>query len=270
MRDFQRSILEHYRAHGRDLPWRRTRNPWRILVSEVMLQQTQASRVSPAWRLFLRAFPSPRRLAEAPDAELFGIWRGMGYWRRARFLKEAARQITEQRRFPRTPRDLERLPGIGPYTARAVACFAFGNPEAFIDTNIRRVYLHFFFPSASFSVSDRDILPLAQQAIDELPEGVGPREWHNALFDYGALVLKHKDINRKSRHYARQSRFEDSFRFWRSEVMRLLLEQGDRGASRQRIVLLFQEGSSLWRADDVLTSLLKDSLVKKRGETFFL
>src|SRR6185437_13095249 len=133
---FQRRVLAWYRRSARDLPWRRTRDPYRVMVSEVMLQQTQVSRVIPAYRRFLRRFPTLRALSRAPLGEVLREWSGLGYNRRARDLHRIARMGPS---LPRTVVDLDALPWIGAYTSAAVACFAFDEPTAFADTNIRRV-----------------------------------------------------------------------------------------------------------------------------------
>src|SRR3989338_8177893 len=192
---FQRAILSWYKTNRRDLPWRNTKDPYKILVSEVMLQQTQVTRVIPKYKEFLKAFPTLESLAKTSDKKLLKIWAGLGYWRRALNLKETARILVEAKktsskmrsrrplrgreRRPQNlpdfegrsfwnlfsePAELEKLPGIGPYTARALACFAFGNTEAFLDTNIRRVYLHFFFKNKE-GVPDNEVLKVAQKAI---------------------------------------------------------------------------------------------------------
>ncbi|MEX1112449.1 MAG: A/G-specific adenine glycosylase, partial [Candidatus Andersenbacteria bacterium] len=234
---FQKIILEWYQENKRDLPWRKTHNPYQILVSEIMLQQTQVSRVIPKYQQFLQEFPTPEVLAKAPDSKLLTVWSGLGYWRRAKFLKAAAQAITNEHNgvFPQTPEELVQLPGIGPYTAGAVACFAFNHPGAFIDTNIRRVYLHFFFPNKE-EVSDTEILTIAQQAVWKKD----PRTWHWALFDYGASELKTKGINRRSKHYARQSKFTGSFRSYRTAVVKQLLATPNHQLSKA-VVLDFLE-----------------------------
>lgn len=192
------------------------------MVSEIMLQQTQVSRVLPKYKEFLRVFPNPKALAYAQDAPLLALWSGLGYWRRAKFLKETCNIITAKYngKFPKDFSTLQTLPGIGPYTAGAIACFAFGNKEPFIDTNIRRVYLHFFFKHKT-DITDAEILTFAKKAMYHQD----PRQWHWALFDYGAMVLKDKKINRNSRHYAKQSAFTGSFRSYRAKIMRYLLQQ---------------------------------------------
>jgi A/G-specific adenine glycosylase len=128
-------LLAWFREHGRDLPWRRTRDPYAILVSEVMLQQTQAARVVPRWQAWLERWPSAEALAAASTADVIREWQGLGYNRRAVALQRAARVVADHG----WPDDLTALPGVGPYTADAVACFAFGRPVLPLDVNVRRV-----------------------------------------------------------------------------------------------------------------------------------
>jgi A/G-specific adenine glycosylase len=149
---FRRTVWAHYKKHGRHtLPWRATRDPYRILVSEVMLQQTQVERVIPFYTDFLKKFPSARALARAPLAEVLRAWQGLGYNRRARLLRETARAVTDDHggRFPTSVEALEKLPGIGPYTARALAAFAHNRGSVFIETNIRTAVMHHYFPESA-------------------------------------------------------------------------------------------------------------------------
>jgi len=253
------------------MPWRNTRDPYKILVSEIMLQQTQVPRVLPKYQEFLHEFPTPQALAKAPDQKLMKVWAGLGYWRRAKYLKETAKIITKEYggKFPKDPKVLETFPGIGPYTARAVACFAFGNSQPFIDTNIRRVYLHFFFGGKN-SVADKEILKIAQKAIDTLPKGVTTREWHYALFDYGAVVLK-KDasVNKRSRHYAKQSKFAGSFRSFRTKAVRFILAAPkNKVAHKELHAFLTKElvdikYQQVYTPQEIIQALLKDNLIKK-------
>ena len=193
--DFQRMILEWGRHNRRDMPWRDTRDPYKILVSEVMLQQTQVSRVLPKYEKFLREFPTLEALASSSQSNLLRTWQGLGYWNRALRLRDAARMVVNEfgGQFPRDPATLRRLPGVGPYTAGAVACFAFGSAEPFLDTNIRRVYLFFFFPGED-DVSDCRIMEIARLAVWT----EDPREWGYALFDYGATEPRDRTINRRA------------------------------------------------------------------------
>lgn len=270
VKTFQKKILRWYEKNRRDLPFRNTKNPYRILVSELMLQQTQISRVLPKYKEFLKAFPTLEALAAAAQAELLNVWQGLGYWRRAKFLQECARKILKEfgGKFPKEPKTLEALPGVGHYTARAIACFAFQYPEAFLDTNIRRVYLHFFFKNKQ-NITDKKIFPIAQKAVDALHGATSPREWHYALFDYGAIVLKDKTINRQSRHYHKQSRFAGSLRSFRALAVRFLLNQpGHRVAKTtlaSRLAKEIQKQNRPYSASQIIDSLLKDNLVKTVG-----
>lgn len=217
----------------RDLPWRNTRDPYAIWISEVMLQQTQVARVLGRWESWLDEFPSVFALAEAPTASVLSAWQGMGYNRRALALKEAARLIAEERdgRFPSDARELCALPGIGPATAQGIRSFAFDLPGIYLETNVRTVFLHHLFPEA-VSVPDRELKPLVEAACpgDAVPfaaprdAGDTPRSWYYALLDYGAELKKSvPNPSRRSREYARQSRFEGSHRQKRALVVRMLL-----------------------------------------------
>ncbi len=223
-------VVTHYRKEGRDfLPWRKTRDPYRILVSEMMLQQTQVERVMPKYRLFVQTFPTVRALAQAKLSDVLAVWSGLGYNRRAKFLHEAAQKIVQeyQGTFPREPEMLEQLPGVGQYTARAIVVFAFDRPEVFIETNIRTVSTHFCFSDVVEKVSDAEILPLVAAALPLAEhEGLSPREWYAALMDYGAYLKRNGiRINSKSKHYAKQSKFSDSNRQLRGAIVRELLQK---------------------------------------------
>jgi A/G-specific adenine glycosylase len=180
-------LLAWFAANARDLPWRRTREPYRILVSEVMLQQTQVDRVVPYYEAFLDRFPTVRALAEAPTAEVIRLWSGLGYNRRAVNLQRTARYVVDERggEFPRDAEGLRKLPGVGPYTAGAIAAFAYEEDAAFVDTNMRRV-LHRVFVGSDVpapTASERLVLAIAAAAI---PAGQG-WEWNQALIEFGAL-----------------------------------------------------------------------------------
>lgn len=266
---FQHEILKWYQKNKRSLPWRKTSDPYKILVSEVMLQQTQISRVLPKYEKFLSEFPTLKTLSQASDKKLLKVWEGLGYWRRALSLRETARKIRKEYKgkFPQDSYLLETLPGIGPYTAKALVCFAFRKKEAFLDTNIRRVYLHFFFPKRK-KVSDREILEIAQKAV----WGKNPRAWHYALFDYGAVVLKDKRINRQSLHYYRQSPFEGSPRSFRTKTVRFLLSQGKTPHKTLESFLRkeIKKAEKSYLLKDIISSLLKDKLIKKSKKHYFI
>lgn len=221
---FQKTILDYYRMYGRQFPWRETADAYEILVSEMMLQQTQTERVVPKYTAWLERFPTAQSLADASLSNVLAQWSGLGYNRRARFLQEACRIVCSRYGgvFPSDAESLDALPGVGPYTARAVASFAFGLPEVFIETNIRSVFIFFFFKDRD-AVSDKEILPLIEQTL--LREN--PRIWYYALMDYGAeLKKKVHNPNRKSRHYTKQPSFAGSLRQARGAVLRSLVHSG--------------------------------------------
>jgi A/G-specific adenine glycosylase len=179
-------LLEWFAREARDLPWRRTRDPYRILVSEIMLQQTQVDRVIPKYHAFLAAFPGLEALAAAPTADVIRAWSGLGYNRRAVNMQRAARTVVEQHggRFPRDVEALRALPGIGPYTAGAIACFAFEQPVAFLDTNIRRVVRRLLFPTGGPEPPERALIAAAEAAV---PAGEA-WAWNQAIMELGALI----------------------------------------------------------------------------------
>jgi A/G-specific adenine glycosylase len=223
LRRFRRAIRRFYAANRRDFPWRNTRNPYRILVSEIMLQQTQAPRVVPKYSAFIKAFPSFRSLANAPLREVLSLWQGLGYNRRALALKRLAETVVSEYkgRLPRDMAKLIKLPGIGPYTAAAVAAFAFDVSAVFIETNIRSVFIHFFFPERT-DVADREILPFIEAALDRK----NPRDWYYALMDYGAMLKQSgQNPSRRSVRHAKQSAFEGSRRQLRGRIIRVVIER---------------------------------------------
>lgn len=259
---FQKKILDWFAKNGRhDLPWRHRTNPYRILISEVMLQQTQVDRVVSYYRVFLKAFPTVRTLAAASPAEVLKKWKGLGYSRRALYLKRAAEKIVTQHkgRFPRAVEDSEKLPGVGHYTARAVSVFAFNMPEVFIETNIRRVFIHFFFRDKK-NISDADLVPIIERALYKK----NPRLWYSALMDYGALALDGiANPNRQSRHYAKQSRFEGSRRYARAKIVDYLLH--NKKATPYQLERYFRTDPHLehYADGEVLNSLL--GVLQKEG-----
>jgi A/G-specific adenine glycosylase len=221
--EFCNKIWCHYEHEQRPLPWRETDDAYRILVSEIMLQQTQVSRVVPKYTEFLDAFPTIQTLACAPLADVLKIWRGLGYNRRALSLKSAAEKIVSlyQGVVPSDVEQLRQLPGIGSYTAAAVAVFAYGQAVPLIETNIRRTYIHFFFADRE-QVRDREIMPVVEKTLDRSR----PREWFYALMDYGAMLKSAvPNPNRRSAHHSVQSPFEGSRRQVRGAILRTLVDE---------------------------------------------
>ena len=224
-RRFVDTVWRHYHDHGRhDLPWRKTTDPYRILVSELMLQQTQVDRVLPKYRSFLKEFPTARRLAAAPLGDVLRAWQGLGYNRRAKFLHQAAKEVVKNQKgkWPHDEPGLRSLPGVGSYTASAVMAFAYNEPVVLIETNVRQVFLQHFFARQK-EVHDDNILKLVAKT---LPHD-NPREWYWALMDYGAHLKKeHGNINSKSKHYTKQSKFQGSDRQIRGAILRVLTHRG--------------------------------------------
>jgi A/G-specific adenine glycosylase len=246
---FRSLVLGNYRERGRSFPWRETRDPWAILVSEFMLQQTQTERVLPKYLAWMERFPGPAELAAAPLAQTLALWSGLGYNRRALALGASARAILALGgRVPSDEESLRALPGVGPYTARAVLSFAFGAPVVLVETNVRSVFLHHFFPGEA-GIPDKRLEPLAAAALDRSD----PRAWHYALMDYGVALKKvFGNPNRRSAHYARQTPFADSNRRIRGAILRELGARGGFGLgiddlatvlpfSRERVVSALAE-----------------------------
>lgn len=220
---FRRTVWRYYRAHGRDLPWRDTANPYAILISEVMLQQTQVDRVIPKYEAWLRRFPDIASLAQASLADVLGLWQGLGYNRRALNVQRCAQALVRHHggSLPTNEAELRALPGIGPYTAAAIMAFAHNQPTIMIETNIRTVFLHHFFPDQK-EVADAEILPLIIDTVSKRQ----PRKWYWALMDYGSyLKQQHGNSSRRSKHYAKQSAFAGSNRQVRGKIIKLLTVQ---------------------------------------------
>ncbi len=228
---FQTVILEYYARAGRSMPWRDRTDPYWVFVSEMMLQQTQVPRVMSKFPLFIEQFPSFQALAESSFRDVLIQWSGLGYNRRARFMHNAAQMVVRDfhGELPREPSDLRTLPGIGPNTAGSIAAFAYNQPVVFIETNIRRVFLHFFFPEED-RVHDRQLYPL----IDATLLRDAPRRWYWALMDYGVALARRRateNPNRRSRHYSRQTPFEGSDRQLRGRILKALGERGSLSVS---------------------------------------
>jgi A/G-specific adenine glycosylase len=246
------------------MPWRETRDPYRILVSEIMLQQTQVERVRAKYEEFLAEFPDVGSLAVAPLERVLSRWQGLGYNRRAVALHRCARILARQHggRVPEDPAALVALPGIGPATAGAIRAFAFNAPAVFIETNVRRVYLHEFFPGRD-SVADAEVTPLVAATLDKKR----PREWYYALMDYGtALSRLVPNPNRRSRTYARQSRFEGSDRQVRGAMLRALLG----GGVRKGPWLARSLGCELARTLRLLRELEREGFVRRARGGFII
>jgi A/G-specific adenine glycosylase len=264
IRLFRQQIYAHYRRNKRVLPWRRTHDPYKILVSELMLQQTQVRRVIEKYREFLRRFSTIQSLARAPLHAILEAWQGLGYNRRALALKRLAVTVVDRydSRIPRTIEALKSLPGVGAATAGAVCAFAFDKPVVFIETNIRSVFIHFFFRGRE-AVKDSEILPLVEQTLD----AKRPREWYYALMDYGAsLKERHPNPNRRSAHYTRQSPFEGSRRQVRGRILGAIVARP--GISEAALVREINRDEEMVRK--VLSQLRTEGFIVKKGKRLMI
>jgi A/G-specific adenine glycosylase len=256
---FRKLVYAHYARHRRSMPWRNTRDPYRIIVSEIMLQQTQVPRVREKYAGFIRAFPTLGALARAPLARVLEAWQGLGYNRRALYLKRLAQAVERDYagRIPSRRELLERLPGLGPATSASVCAFAFGEAHPFIETNIRSVFIHHFFKGKD-GVSDSRILPFVEKTLDRSD----PRNWYYALMDYGShLKSTLPNPSRKSAGYKKQPPLEGSVRQMRARIVSYLLARGGRCPGNE----LKRLGGSVSRVREALAGLKKDGLVRERG-----
>lgn len=223
VKKFQKKIWDYYHQNKRDFPWRNTTDVYRIWVSEIMLQQTQTDRVVPKYKAFLKRFPTVYALAAASQKDVLTEWQGLGYNRRGLNLKRGAEEVVGRYkgRIPKTREELLSIPGIGEYTSGAIITFAYNQPLVFIETNIRTVYLDYFFKDTKIQIHDNEILRLVEKTIDT----TNPREWFYALMDYGVMLKKtHKIKNTTSVHYRKQTPFIGSGRQMRSTILAYILE----------------------------------------------
>lgn len=257
IKKFHNLIFDWWRTYRRDLPWRHTHDPYKILVSEVMLQQTQVSRVLPKYKEFIKKFPTAEVLSKAPISDVLRMWKGMGYNRRALYLRKAAELVVNNYygNFPKSEKELVKLPGLGMYTARAILVFAYKQNIAMVDTNIRQIITHFFFNGK----------PQKEAAIQEVADSLVPKgkswEWHQALMDYGALALpklrtKNSELNGQQK---KKIPFRQSNRFYRGRIIDILREK----PVKERVLL---KSFSPTTIDD----LLKDGLIERRDGTLSL
>lgn len=238
LRAFVEFVAKKGRELYRDLPWRRTYDPYAIWISEVMLQQTQVSRVDGRWQRWLERFPTVDALAAAAPSDVLEEWQGLGYNRRALSVHRAAQAISEAGGvFPQDPKELVKLPGIGPATAAGIRAFAFNLHGVYLETNVRTVFLHELYPQAE-GVPDSELVPLVEltcpasvtNVADAAATELTPRSWYYALLDYGAYLKKTiPNPSRRSKSHVKQSRFEGSHRQKRAELLRVLLAHKDEG-----------------------------------------
>ena len=281
---FQKTVWDFYKKNKREFPWRNITNPYHILVSEVMLQQTQADRVVRFYEKWLQRFPDFETLAKATFSEIYPFWQGLGYNRRAMALQKTAQKAVAEfnGKLPAGVghlQELEKFPGIGPYTARAVSIFSYNTPVACIETNIRRVFIHHFFKGKE-NVTDKEILEIAERACPAKPWR--SREWHWALMDYGShlrstlSLSKGGNPNKRHKNYAVQSKFEGSLRQIRGAALRIL--SGETADSKtlvtriKKACLIGRQATSedAKRIKSVLLTLEKEGLIIQNNKLYSL
>jgi len=256
---FKDIVWEYYHQSRRELPWRERTDkhnfdPYRILVSEMMLQQTQVTRVIPKYNSFLQQFPTIDTLAQSPLSKVITSWSGLGYNRRAKFLHQTARIINNDYHglIPRSITDLVTLPGIGYNTAAAILTYAFNQPHVFVETNVRTVYIHHFFTDQS-PVDDKQLQPIIEVTLDYQY----PRDWYWALMDYGSyLKTSVGNVSRRSKQYTKQNRFEGSRRQLRGAILR---ELSVKALTEDQLIIIYPD----IRISSILDDLNTEGFIEK-------
>lgn len=274
-KNFRKEILAYYKLNKRAMPWRDNTSPYYVVVSELMLQQTQVDRVRVKFTSFIKRFPDWKSLAEATNHEVLSEWSGLGYNRRGLYLKRIAEIAVKERAYDfllnskASNREdaalydlLLELPGIGPNTAGSILAFAFNAPVPFIETNIRSVFIHFFFKNSKRKIPDAEIFPLIERTLD----GKGPREWYYALMDYGSRLKRSQpNPSRKSAHHSKQSAFKGSNRELRSSLLKMIMKAN---SSISIIEKQFKSGWDVIQVRKNLADLEKEGFIKKIGSVY--
>lgn len=286
---FRNTIQKYYAEHRRSFPWRELDwnspdTPYHIVVSEIMLQQTQAPRVVPKFLSFIEQFPNWESLAQASNAYLLREWQGLGYNRRALYLKHIAKMLQDQRderniytkltptKMPQRFEELIKFPGIGPNTAGSILAFAWNIPHPFIETNIRTVFIHFFFKNKR-RVSDAHVLKLVEASLKLPKNQSNPREWYYALMDYGVMLKESTksegktDPARKSATYKKQSKFKGSNRELRAAILKTLLAKPQ---SEKMLIKKFKNHKQSASINTNLKTLVREGFLKKKKGVFLI
>jgi A/G-specific adenine glycosylase len=261
---FHEIIYNYYYNNGRDFPFRRDITPYNVLVSEIMLQQTQTGRVSEKYLNFIAKFPNFQELADAALEDILKAWQGLGYNRRAVALNAIAKEVIKVHNgiLPKDIATLKEFPQIGHNTASSILAFAYNIPTFFVETNIRRTYIYFFFPGKN-AVKDNEILDLVQKTMDFN----NPRKWYYALMDYGVMLKKtHPELNKRSAHYRKQSQFKGSDRELRGEILKMLLENHP----LQKEIIIKNLRKKPERTTRILQNLVKEGFIIKKGELYYI
>ena len=256
---FNAMLSEFYLKNRRPMPWRDDITPYRVVVSEIMLQQTQVPRVLKKFDEFIQIFPDFATLAQASLEDVLRAWQGLGYNRRAKYLLQIAQEIMNRWDgvVPDDPALLQTLPGIGAATAGSIVVFTYDRPVVFIETNVRRVFIHHFFQDR-VGVSDKEIYPVLTRTLDR----AHPREWYYSIMDYGTFLAGAiENPNRRSRHYAVQSKFSGSDREIRGRILKILLEEGPAAGE-----IIYQKiQSEKERTDRILGQMIYEGLLMRDG-----
>jgi A/G-specific adenine glycosylase len=259
---FQKIIYSYFKQYGRDFPFRKEISPYNVVVSEMMLQQTQTSRVVEKFQQFIQKFPDFQSLANAPLNDVLKVWQGLGYNRRAVALKTISEKVVKEFDgiLPADVEILKSFPQIGHNTASSIVAFAFNIPTYFIEVNIRRVYIYFFFPGKT-SIDDGNIMPIVRRTID--PSNV--RKWYYALMDYGVMLKKtHPELNKRSVHYRKQSKFKGSNREIRGKILKLLIAS----SSLTETEMLSELEINSIKLKEILNLLITEGFIKQENHLF--
>ncbi len=261
---FQNFIWNFYKENKRIFAWRNIEDPYKTVVSEIMLQQTQTDRISKRYPQFIKTFPDFNSLGCAPLRSVLAEWQGLGYNRRGKYLHEIAKKVVGEHdgQLPADPEILVNFPGIGKATAGSICAFAFNMPTVFIETNIRAVFIHIFFQDIE-KVSDKELMPLIAATVDKN----NPREWYYALMDYGVqLKKKCKNPSRRSKHHVKQSKFEGSDRQIRGMIIKQLTQ-----VPKATLNCFYKtiDRESI-RIDKALQGLCSEGIIKKKADLFYI
>jgi A/G-specific adenine glycosylase len=265
---FQKIIYDFYTSNKRDFIWRENITPYKILVSEIMLQQTQTTRVIPKFENWLLQFPDFASLAQASNHDVLSAWQGLGYNRRGLALGKIAQIVIADHsgQLPNDPIILQTFPAIGPNTAGSICAFAFNNPIVFIETNIRTIYTDTFFKGQR-EISDKQLLPLIAQTIDKN----NAREWYYALMDYGVYLKQNLPrINAASKHYTRQSQFIGSKRQVRGAIIKILTQLKQVDYETLLELLIFELPDNLHNHSNIIQDLIDEKTVYKNNDIISL
>jgi len=262
IKTFQKIIYSYFKQYGRDFPFRKEISPYNVVVSEMMLQQTQTSRVVEKFQQFIQKFPDFQSLANAPLNDVLKVWQGLGYNRRAVALKTISEKVVKEFEgiLPADVEILKSFPQVGHNTASSIVAFAFNIPTYFIEVNIRRVYIYFFFPGKT-SINDGNIMPIVRRNLDSS----NVRKWYYALMDYGVMLKKtHPELNKRSAHYRKQSKFKGSNREIRGKILKLLIAS----SSLTETEMLSELEINSIKLKEILNLLITEGFIKQENHLF--